>query len=157
MRGLTFDMRGLPKGAKRPLERPLDGGLGAWLNKATAECLTASSCRRALNVYSLVWPPDHHCDCLGKGYDLRAECGLIREPHVKDGDEDGQLSRRQGRLILRVALTAEMPKTDPSMARLTAEHLAYGIGHCGGRDGLELNFRRAHEFDVNDWHEGPNV
>src|SRR5664280_1121553 len=27
MRGLTFDMSGGPKGAKRPLERPLDGGV----------------------------------------------------------------------------------------------------------------------------------
>ena len=28
MRRLTFDMSGGPKGAKRPLERPLDGGVG---------------------------------------------------------------------------------------------------------------------------------
>ena len=27
LRGLTFDMSGGPKGAKRPLERPLDGGV----------------------------------------------------------------------------------------------------------------------------------
>src|SRR5207342_1664310 len=30
-RRLTFDMGGGPKGAKRPLERPLDGGLGLLL------------------------------------------------------------------------------------------------------------------------------
>ena len=33
-RGLTFDMSGGPKGAKRPLERPLDGGVGRLPHEA---------------------------------------------------------------------------------------------------------------------------
>src|SRR5450432_4277593 len=42
--GLTFDMSGGPRGAKRPLERPLDGGVRrhVWSSRRTLGCLTAT-------------------------------------------------------------------------------------------------------------------
>ena len=36
--GLTFDMSGGPKGAKRPLERPLDGGVRRHCLHTRTEC-----------------------------------------------------------------------------------------------------------------------
>ena len=55
MRRLTFDMSGGPKGAKRPLERPLDGGVrrqrSAHCDDELAACATPCGRQRCSRVH----------------------------------------------------------------------------------------------------------
>jgi len=94
-RDLTFDMSGGPKGAKRPLERPLDGRVRCPLPATGKDLLAAPGCRAG----SLLDAHGAHATSL-REVRLRVQpaSGNGFEPASRRacGTEDGQATKNRG-------------------------------------------------------------